>query len=189
MLDAGITRTSLLWGPHSFEDTGDIRRATFAQTYQAARAVYSPGPTPENEVLVLGNSRIWLAARPSFLQPALDAEGVSATVRNLGIFGAGTGDLETFSRHLVHRPGRLVVVAVGTGDLVDTPMTPLAGIPSELLSYGWEPATAGRETPLARIDRWARTLWPLYRFRCPHRPRSSSGCRPTALPIGNSICW
>lgn len=166
-IDAGITRTSLLWSPRTFEETRDLGRTTFAQTYHAARAVYAPGPTPAEEVLVLGNSRVWLAARRSFTAPALARRLAPEPVefRNLAIFGAGVGDLETLSRHLVRRPARLVVVTVGTGDLAGSAMAPLAGIPSTLLRRGWTASPIGPEPLARRVDRWGRTLWPLYGFR------------------------
>ena len=166
-IDAGITRTGLLWSPRSFEDTREIQRSTFAQTYHAARAVYAPGPAPAQDVLVLGNSRVWLAARPSFTEPELNAQldAEPVRLRNLAIFGAGVGDLEMLARHLVRRPARLVLVTIGTSDLTGSVMAPLAGLPSELLRRGWTPSAVGEESAAERVDRWGRTLWPLYGFR------------------------
>jgi hypothetical protein len=166
-IGAGITNTRLLWSPRSFEDTRNVRRTTFAQTYHAARETYAPGPTPGRDVLILGNSRVWLAARPSFSAPALAARVAPEPIdlRNLAIFGAGIGDLEMLSRHLVRRPARLVVVTVGASDLVGSAMAPLAGIPARLLRRGVTPSPIGPESATERIDRWGRTLWPLYGFR------------------------
>jgi hypothetical protein len=166
-IDAGITHTRLLWSPRTFEDTRDLRRSTFAQTYHAARAVYAPDASPARDVLVLGNSRVWLAARRSFTEPVLADRLAPEPVglRNLAIFGAGLGDLEMLSRHLVHRPARLLLVTVGTSDLTGSTMAPLAGIPRDLLRRGWTPSPVGTESAGERIDRWGRTLWPLYGFR------------------------
>ena len=38
-IDAAITRTSLLWGPTAFENSGGIR-LVFPQTYQVLRKIY-----------------------------------------------------------------------------------------------------------------------------------------------------
>jgi len=162
---AGITRSGLLWSPRSFEESSDVRRTTFAQTYSALRQAYAPAENAASDVLLLGNSRIWLAARPSFTEPALRALGHDVAVRNLGIFGAGIGDLEMLGRHLARRPARLAVVTIGGDDLVGTPMSPLAGIPTDLLRIGWSAPSVGAERLPERVDRWARTVWPLYRFR------------------------
>jgi hypothetical protein len=186
-IGAGITHTGLLWSPRTFEDTRDLRRSTFAQTYHAARTVYAPGEFPARDVLVLGNSRVWLAARRSFTEPLLADRLAPAPVglRNLAIFGAGLGDLEMLSRHLVRRPARLVLVTVGTSDLTGSAMAPLAGIPRDLLRQGWTPSPIGDESAGERIDRWGRTLWPLYGFRELARAALLDRVRPErgALPL------
>jgi hypothetical protein len=193
-IGAGITHTRLLWSPRTFEDTRDLRRSTFAQTYHAARAVYAPDEFPARDVLVLGNSRVWLAARRSFTEPVLADRLAPAPVglRNLAIFGAGLGDLEMLSRHVVRRPARLLLVTVGTSDLAGSTMAPLAGIPSDLLRRGWTPSPVGPESLGERIDRWGRTLWPLYGFRelaraaLLDRLRPDRGARPLPAHFTNT---
>lgn len=165
-LDAAWTRTPLLWAPTAFEHTADIRRATLAQTYVAARAAYAPPPRARASVLLVGNSRIWLAARPGVFRTALARRLPEAPpVENLGIFGAGAGDIEMLARHLVRRPARVVVVALGTDDVVEAPGLPVAGIPERLLRIGAQPSPAVTEDLVGRLDRWGRTLWRLWRFR------------------------
>jgi len=190
LLDAAVTRTRVLWGPTAFEHTGDIRQMTMAQTYIAARAAYAPSARAAESVVLLGNSRIWLGARPADLDAAL-ARRVAGVppVENIGIFGAGAGDLEMLSRHLVRRRARVVVVTVGTDDLVEAPGLRLAGIPEELLRIGTEPSPAVREELAGRLDRWGRTVWPLWRFRELTRAVLADRLRPdpTARPFPDKV--
>ena len=65
LIDAGITRTRLLWGPSEFERTGDPNRYVFAQTYRVARALYDSRPSSSQRVILLGNSRVLLIAPAS----------------------------------------------------------------------------------------------------------------------------
>jgi len=167
LIDVGVTHSLLLWGPTAFEDTHDMRRVVFAQTYQAARKLYAPDPVVRTPVALLGNSRIFLSARESFVQPELARLPAArdARVVNLGIFGAGLGDQETLVRHLGRLHPELVVLTMGTSDLLGTAASPLAGEPARLLRVGWASGVEPRDTPVERVDRWIRTLWPLYRFR------------------------
>jgi hypothetical protein len=164
VVDAAVTQTRVLWGETRFEHTRDITRVAFAQTYQAARAIYAPpAPAP---VTLLGNSRIWLGAPAPLVAPALAARRAGAPpAANLGIFGAGLGDVETLARHLPHLEPSLVVLTLGTSDLLGTPSTPLAGVPARLLRIGWSAAPLEDAGATGRFDRWLRSLWPLWRFR------------------------
>ena len=164
-IGVAVTRTSVLWGPTTFEHTRDMSRIAFAQTYQATRGIYAPAPA-SRRVVLLGNSRIHLGARPHALEAELAGlGGANLQVENLGIFGAGLGDQEMLSRHLGRLEHRLVVLTLGVSDLLDTPALPLAGVPSRLLAIGWSDGPLGPDDMAVRTDRWARTLWPLYRFR------------------------
>ena len=167
LIDVGVTHSLLLWGPTAFEDTRDMSRVVFAQTYQAARKLYAPDAAVRTPVALLGNSRIFLSARESFVQPELARLPAArdASVVNLGIFGAGLGDQETLVRHLGRLHPELVVLTMGTSDLLGTAASPLAGEPARLLRVGWASGVEPRDTPVERVDRWIRTLWPLYRFR------------------------
>ena len=167
LIDRALTSHPVLWAPTTFEDSRELGEIVFSQTYQAARAIYAPPPVNGPRVALLGNSRVWLTGRPSYLTHELAtlAPDRNITVQNLGIFGAGIGDLEVLSRHLPRLDLAAVVVAIGTSDLLSTPSTPIAGLASQLLTIGWSngplpPASSG-----AVFDRWLRTLWPLYRFR------------------------
>lgn len=164
LLTAGITRTALLWGPTSFENTREVTLLAFAQTYQAARGIYAP-PRAARRVAVLGNSRVYVAARPALVEAALGAATRDLAVENLGIFGAGAGDQEVLSRHLHYLDPALVVLTLDPTDLLDTRALPLEGVPARLLDIGFAdgpipPADAG-----VRVARWGRTLWRLFRFR------------------------
>jgi hypothetical protein len=165
-IDAVITRTSLLWGPTAFENSGGLR-TVFPQTYQVARKIYAPERDAELRVALLGNSRIVLSAREKGLERALAQRDpdLDVKVSNLGIFGSFIGDTAVLTRHLGALDPSLVVLTLGGVDLLRTPANLRAEGPMRVLRIGWSdgplPARSFRE----RIDRWARTLWPLYRFR------------------------
>ena len=162
-IDLGITRSRLLWGPTAFENTRNMTQIVFAQTYQAARKLYTTGRGPERRIAVLGNSRILLGAREPLLQPELDHLAPGLRAVNLGIFGAGIGDQEAVLRHLPRLAPSLVILTLGASDLQGTPASPLSGQPAEMLRIGW--AGVDPEGAAERVDRWVRTLWALYGFR------------------------
>jgi hypothetical protein len=164
-IGAAVTSRPVLWRPSTFERTRDITRVVFAQTFVAAREIYAPPSDSRPVVALLGNSRVWLAGHAPFMQAEVDRLGAGVRVANLAIFGAGVGDLEVLSRHLDRLGPRAVVVTLDGADLLDTPAHPLAGLPSELLAIGWADGPLPSHGVTARLDRWGRTLWPLYRFR------------------------
>src|SRR4029453_2558120 len=86
---AALTRTGVLWAPTPFEDTREPAQVVTAQTYEAARAVYATPGSGNHPILLLGNSRIWLPARPTYLRAALArrSTGTPPPIFNLGIFG------------------------------------------------------------------------------------------------------
>jgi hypothetical protein len=167
MLDVGVTRTSVLWGATALEHTREPQRIAFAQAYAAARAIYHPTPAAGRRVALLGNSRIWLTGRPSYLGPELArvAPGRDIAADDLAIFGAGIGDMEVLSRHLARLSPDLVVATIGTSDLLGTAAAPISGVASDLLRIGWGDGPDPAGSPSERVDRWLRTIWPLYRFR------------------------
>jgi len=164
--DVAITHTRVLWGPTAFEHTRDLRHVVFAQTYQAARAIYADDD-PRPSVVLLGNSRVWLGARERLVQEALDRRLGAPAVRvhNLGIFGAGLGDQEMLVRHLPRMAPRLAVVTLAGTDLLVTGTTPLAGVPAQLMRTGWTDGPLAAPGTAARLDRVTRMMWPLWRFR------------------------
>src|SRR5262245_18059821 len=164
LLDAGITRTALLWGPTSFENTRELTLLAFAQTYQAARGIYAP-PLAPRRVAVLGNSRVYVAARPALVEAALGPAARDLAVENLGIFGAGAGDQEVLSRHLPYLDPALVVLTLDPGDLLDTAALPLEGGPARLLDIGFAVGPIPPPDEGVRVERLARTLRRLFRFR------------------------
>ncbi len=184
LVDGVVTHSSILWRRTSFEDTRDMGRIAFAQTYQAAREIYAHPARSGGPVVLLGNSRIWLAARPGWVEPELThlAPGLDVEIRNLGIFGAKIGDVEVLSRHLARLAPRLVVVTLGPADLVAERTSPLAGVPADLLAVGWRDGPLPPADGTERVDRWLRTAWPLYRFREFARAAIEDRVAPAASP-------
>jgi len=164
LLGAAITSRPVLWRPAPFERTRDMTQVVFAQTFTAAREIYGPPPDDRPVAAMLGNSRVWLAGHDPFVQHEVDRLGARVRVTNLAIFGSGAGDFEVLSRHLEHLAPKTVLVTVDGTDLLDTPGHPVSGLPARLLHIGWADGPIPPDGSMARLDRWGRTLWPLYRF-------------------------
>jgi hypothetical protein len=167
VIGAAITGSRILWGPTAFENVRDLRHTAFGQTYQAARKIYFPARDALMHVALLGNSRIFVAAPDGLVRRELAriAPALDGRVDNLGIFGAGVGDLEVLSRHLGHLRPSLVVVTLGGTDVLEDPSSPTANVVARLLRIGWRDGPLEPRGQEARLDRWLRTAWPLYRFR------------------------
>jgi hypothetical protein len=166
LIDFVFTRSPLLWARTSFED--DVGpRMVFAQAYQVARKLYAPLPDADLHVVVVGNSRMWTGLRERPLAAALEqfAEHRSVRVDNLSVFGSGPGVMEVIVRHLARLEPDLVVVGLSGSDLQmptshwrESPVVKL--MQRGLADPPHTPATWGK-----RLDRWLRSIWPLYRFR------------------------
>ncbi len=156
----------ILWPVASFEDTRAFDRIVFGQTYRAARKLYAPQPAGKVRIALLGDSRMQMAVRDESLERAIGERrpGVEAKVHNLAIFGAGIGDLEMLARHLDSNDIDLAVIGIDHANLQATAISGLRNVPASLLRTGWEdgPLVA---SATQRLDRWLRTVWPLYRFR------------------------
>lgn len=165
-IDAGITRTELLWGRTAFENSGGVR-VVFPQTYQVARKIYAPERDADVRVALLGNSRVVLAVREHRLEGALAGlrPEMDVAVSNLGIFGSFMGETAMLARHLDRLDPTVVVLAIGAPDLARQPTHPAGEGPMDLLRIGWREGQLRDESIGARVDRWLRTVWPLYRFR------------------------
>lgn len=165
-IDAGITKTSLLWGPTAFENSGGVR-TVFPQTYQVARKIYAPENDADLRIAVLGNSRIALALKEKRLESELShvAPALDAKVSNLAVFGSFMGDTQMLARHLPALDPSLVLLTVGAIDLIREPTSAGGGGPLQLLRIGWRESPVASSSLAERLDRWARTAWPLYRFR------------------------
>jgi hypothetical protein len=165
-VDAAITRTDLLWGPTAFENSGGPR-LVFPQTYQVARKIYAPEGDPDLRVALLGNSRVILALREQRLERSLAAvrPGLDVAVSNLGIFGSFMGETEMLARHLDALDPSLVILALGVVDLIREPTHPTGQGPMDLLRLGFRDGPVPAAGFEERVDRWLRTIWPLYRFR------------------------
>ena len=165
-IDAAVTRTSLLWGPTAFEHSGGVR-LTFPQTYEVARKIYAPERRADVRVALLGNSRAVLALKEHPLERAIDRlrPGLDVAVSNLGIFGSFMGETEMLARHLPALDPSLVVLTVGAPDLLREPVHPPGEGPMELLRIGFRDGPIPARSVGERLDRWLRTVWPLYRFR------------------------
>jgi hypothetical protein len=164
-IDAAITRTSLLWGETAFEHGGGPR-LVFPQTYQVARKLYAPAREADVRVALLGNSRVVLALKEHRLEAAIAAirPGRDLAVSNLGIFGSFMGETAMLARHLDALEPDVVVVAVGAPDLQREPVQP-GGAAMDVLRIGLRDGPIPVSGWGERLDRWLRTLWPLYRFR------------------------
>jgi hypothetical protein len=149
------------------ENTRDMTQVMLGHTYRASRMLYSVQGQGALRVALLGNSRIWIPAQAPCLERALEraAPHVRVVVDNLGIFGARLGDLEVLARHLPRLRPSLVILAISGSDLLSEPSTPLVQLPGQLLDVGWRDGPVPPASGAARLDRWARTVWRLYRFR------------------------
>ncbi len=166
LIDAAITRTDVLWGPTAFENSGGIRLG-FPQTYQVSRKIYAPERDADVRVALLGNSRVVLAVREHRLERALSGirPEMDVVVSNLGIFGSFMGETEMLARHLDPLDPSVVVLAIGAPDLIRQPIHPEGEGPMDLLRIGWRDGPVAAGSFRERVDRWMRTVWPLYRFR------------------------
>jgi hypothetical protein len=168
LVDAAITRTRVLWGHIPTENTIDPQWAQISQTYQVARKLFhDPGRPAPVRVALLGDSRIWFAGHAPYVERALAAVAPDLDVRvdDLGIFGALAGDLAMVSRHVDRLEPQLVVLALGPAQLLPDESGRLGNVPAALLDFGWGDSPLPAPTYGARAERWARTLWPLFRFR------------------------
>ncbi len=166
VFDGAITRTSLLWGPTAFEHSGGVR-LVFPQTYQVARKIYAPAGDPDLRVALLGNSRVVLAVRERRLDRAFAAvrPDLEIATSNLGIFGSFLGETEMLARHLGALDPDVVVLALGAPDLIREATHPPGEGPMDLLQIGFRDGSVAASGVGEKIDRWLRTVWPLYRFR------------------------
>jgi hypothetical protein len=178
-IDAGITRTSVLWGPTAFERTDVVGELVFAQAYRAARAVYHPEREAALRVALLGSSKILLASRGASVEKA--CPGLDLAVENLGIFGAGLAEIEVLSRHLPRADWKLVVLTLSAADLLREAEEPMRHPSVRLLQIGWADGPNPPPSMAARVDRWLRTAWPLYRFR--EFSRAALAERVTSPPL------
>jgi len=162
-----VSESSWLWGKAHVWVKGAKERIFLWQAYDVARKIYHPRRPAAVRVALLGNSRILIPARESLVEEALHrrAPGLDVRVDNLAMFGARIGDLEIVSRHLDALQPTLVILALSGNDLVPTSWGALVNPTGELLDIGWGDGPFPPPSVGARIDRWARTLWPLYRFR------------------------
>jgi hypothetical protein len=181
LIDGAVTRTGLLWGKTDTWFRSSIERVYIWQTYDVARKIYQPLRPAAVRIAILGNSRVWFAARDAYVERALHrlAPDLDARVDNLAIFGARVGDQEVISRHLDRLRPSLVVLAISGADLVPTTWGELLNPTGELLDIGWRDGPIPPTSPAARVDRWVRTVWPLYRFRRFVRARIEDRLFPT----------
>ena len=119
-------------------------------------------------VVFLGNSQMEAAVRPlGALRGHLVAAGAPADVSaaSLCVFATAPTDAEAVSRHFGRLRPRVAVLGLSAPDLA-TPLARARDMPlRRLLDVGWR---AGPVPPAGleeRLDRWARTVWHLYRYR------------------------
>jgi hypothetical protein len=182
VIDGVLTHTSLLWGKTDTWIQSGIERLYIWQTYDVARKIYHPQREADERIAILGNSRIWFPARDAYVERALERldPDIDVRVDNLAIFGARIGDLEIISRHLDELQPTVVVVGLSGADLVPTSWGNLVNPTGELLDVGWRDGPVSTNGPSVRVDRWLRTVWPLYRWRRFVRARIEDWLFPTA---------
>lgn len=171
LIDAGVTRTPLLWARTSFED--DVGpRMMLSQSYQALRRIYVSPRCEGPQIVLLGNSRLWMV-RDQKIERALDARGTAgACVENLAVFGVGAPGIRAVARHASRRKTALALLAISGSDLwipLDNQLPML-----EVLGPNPEARPAVRA-----IDGWLRSVWPLYRLRHFVRPVLIDRIHPT----------
>lgn len=167
LIDTAVTRSAFVWDVSSLENTHDITQVMFGHTHRVARLLHTQGDPDAIRIALLGNSRIWIPAQAAYLARELAylAPDMPLVIDNLGIFGARLGDMEIISRHLDALDPSLVILAIAGADLISTPSIPLVNLPGQLLDVGWRDGPVPPDSAGARVDRWARTVWPLYRYR------------------------
>lgn len=168
LIDTAITRTALLWAPAYYENDLGLHVVQLGQTFKVARRLFvSPSPAGEERIVILGDSRIWFGAPAAVLERELErqAPGRGIQVEQFAIFGARIGDFEALARHLGRLDPALVVLALDGIELLPFADGGYGNWPQRTFDTGWgdNPLAAGGWQ--ARLDRWARTVSPLYRYR------------------------
>jgi hypothetical protein len=183
-IDVALTRTPLLDRELSIADSLDMTRVGDLQTYRTFRTLAGGRRDGTPSVVLLGDSRIWFAARG----PALEQElkrllpERSVRVENLGAFGVRIGDIEAISRYLDRLSPAVVVVALGGEELVRDPLGYLATSSARVFDLGWRDGPLPPDETGGRLDRWLRTIWPLYRLRVPVRLALGDWIFPSPAP-------
>ena len=137
------------------------------QLTAAVSALYG-GPAAPRPVLFVGNSQLDTLIHPlRKMNAALIAAGAPAGTRTISmcVFGTAPTDDEVLTRDLsaVH-PG--VVVFGISGPDVGTTLERARDMPvTANLDVGWRDGLVPPIDLDARLDRWVRTVWRLYRYR------------------------
>jgi hypothetical protein len=162
-----LTATPLIWGKSDLWTRGRLGWLAFWQTYDVVRKIERPRPAPAARVALIGNSTLWFPAREAWVEAALGrlAPGRDIVVDNLAVFGMRIGDYEVVARYLPRLGPDLVVLGLSGPELVETPWGKLLNPTGELLDVGWGDGPLPPAGITTRAERWARTLWPLYRLR------------------------
>jgi hypothetical protein len=132
-----------------------------------ARTVYRPRPPAAVRVALLGNSKMWFPARAPYVERELRriAPDVDARIDNLSFFGARIGDMEIVSRLVGRLDPTLVVIGLGGSEIVPSTWGELVNRTGRLLEIGWADGPLPPGGVQARMNRWLKTAWPLYRLR------------------------
>lgn len=167
LINVLLVRSPLIWAKTTLWMRGQAAGTAFWQTYDVARTLYRPRPAAAVRVAILGNSRIWIPAQASFVEAEIKrvAPALDVRVDNLAFFGAHIGDVEIVSRHLDRLEPTLVIVGLGGSELLPTEWGQLVNPTGRFLDIGWSDGPVPPDGLAGRVDRWARTVWPLYRFR------------------------
>lgn len=137
------------------------------QLTEVVSALYGPPPGPP-PVVLLGNSQLAAGIEPlgllaRRLVEAGAAPGTHAV--SLCVFGTAPTDAEVLARSLGRmRPG-LAILGLGAPDL-GTPLERARAMPvTRMLDTGLSDGLVPPADWEARLDRWVRTPWHLYRYR------------------------
>ena len=137
------------------------------QMTDVVRALYR-APAGPPAIVVLGNSETEAVIRPlpAFEEALANAGAPAGThVVSLCVFATAPTDAEVIARRLGPLRPRLVVVGIAPPD-VGTTLERARDMPiTRLLDTGFRDGLVPPGDVEARLDRWVRTVWHLYRYR------------------------
>jgi hypothetical protein len=168
LLELGLRYTGVLWQPTATDDDLGIFVAQIGQTHKVARRLFGSHSPPAGErVVILGDSRIWFGAQEAYVERELrrQAPGRDIHVDQFAIFGARIADLLALGRQVTRLHPALVVVALDGLELLPFADGGYGQWPQRIFDTG--PARASLPLPgwFEPIDRWARSISWLYRYR------------------------
>lgn len=138
--------------------------------YQISQALHElhDGPVTPRSTVFVGNSQLDALIHPfgEFGEHLVAAGAPPGTkVVSLCVWGTALTDAEVLTRDLAPMHPGLVVIGFGVPD-VGTTLERAREMPvTSTLDAGWRNGMVPAADLEGRLDRWARTVWRLYRFR------------------------